>query len=310
VIIERLRILPLALVALLGCKKEPAPAPPPAPVTAKAPAPPAKTEPAPAVKSELTGEPLVWRVSKGDDSLVIMGTLHTGGASFIPQVAWDELAKAKRFAMECDLSKIDQLELARRMHLPEGQTLDKMISPAAWATLVKEGSLPEMALKNLKPWVAAMGILQAWLSGAQAVDLALKARADELHLAAAYLESWQDQFNMIDKALDARALEVFLADLPKAHQMLDELVAAYKAGNVDKIVELTLDDPMMTPEARELMLTGRNRKWVPQLVELARGHDTFVAVGAGHVVGKDGLLDMLEHQGYEVERLKNPPPGP
>jgi uncharacterized protein YbaP (TraB family) len=298
----------LCLLSLAACKKDPPPASE-TPPTAKAPtsaepavAPPPKADaPAP---SALTGQPFMYTATRGQDKITLYGTIHTGGAAFVPPSAWTTLAQAKVFVMEADVQGIDQGQLMKMIELPPGQSLKKMISPEAWKTLIanKPALFPESKLETVKPWFAAMMILQSWLSGAEAVDLELKKKAVEQGAKVEYLETWQEQIGMIEKALDAKALEAFLKDIDEGKKSLGELVAAYKAGDDKKLLELTAKDPTMTDEARALILDQRNQNWMPRLLQLARQGDAFVAVGAAHLLGDKGVLKLLEKEGFTIVR--------
>ena len=261
--------------------------------------------PAPAYAAE----PLLWEVRTPDAAghAWIYGTLHTGGATYVPQAAWDALAQSTTFVMETDIDHIDQNDVVARALLPDGQSLDKMMSPQSWTRLVAafQGKLSEAQLRRFKPWFVSVVLAQSFLPGGEATDQALKGRAIEQGATLTYLETWQEQLDALEAGTDVASLELMLADLAKARQELDQLVEAYRAGDVDAIVRITTDPASgMSPAALDRLLYARNRSWVPKIEALVAGGGAFIAVGAGHIPGPGGLLELLAARGYKVARAR------
>jgi uncharacterized protein len=278
----------LALVAL-ACRPAPAPtmsAPPFAPA------------------------PLLWQVRNDKGSAWIYGTLHTGGATYVPQAAWDALATCSTFVMETDIDHIEQEDVIARALLPSGQSLETMMSRPAWKRLVvaMTGKLSEAQLRRFKPWFVSVVLAQSFLPGGEATDQALKARAIQQGATLTYLESWQEQLDALEAGTDVASLELMLADLDKAKRELDELVEAYRAGDVDAITRITTDPASgMSAVALNRLLYARNRAWVPRIEELVGAGGAFIAVGAGHLPGPGGLLELLTTRGYKVTRAAATP---
>jgi hypothetical protein len=297
-------LVPVLLVACAGGEKAARSGAAPG-----APAAPTGATPVGAEQVAPTGQPLLWQVSSADgqQQIWLYGTIHTGGGDLVPKAAWDALDGSTMFVMETDLDSIDQQAFIKRGFLPAGDSLDKHLSATAWTTLVHAVApqgVDEATLKHFKPWLAEFLVINAMVPKGEATDHALKRAAKEKGLALEYLETWQEQVDAVEKALDDKSLEQTLADLDGGKTVLGELVTAYKQGDVDAIVKLTTDPTQMTPEAADVMLYQRNKNWEPKLeAYLARGK-VFVAVGAGHLPGPGGVLELLAKKGYKVERAK------
>jgi hypothetical protein len=265
-----------------------------------------KPTPVGAEKTAPAGTPLLWEAKGPEGSIWLYGTIHTGGADLVPKAAWDALGQAETFVMELDLATLDQATVLKRAMLPAGQTLDTMISKEAWQKLVAALApigMTEDVLKRFKPWFAAMAVLQTLMPGGEATDQALLRQAKDKGLVLEYLETADEQLGAAEKALDAKALESLVVDLDGARQGMTELVDAYKRGDVDAIIKLTTDPSQMTPEAAEVMLYQRNRNWLPKLETYLKKGKVFVAVGAGHLPGPGGVLELLEKKGYTITRV-------
>jgi uncharacterized protein YbaP (TraB family) len=261
---------------------------------------------APAPTPSKPSLPLLWRIEGPQGKAWIYGTLHTGGAAFVPGVAWAALAGSTTFVMETDIDHIDQNDLIARALLPDGQTLDQLMSPKAWKQLVEalRGTLPEAQLKRFKPWFVSVVLAQSFLPGGEATDQALKRRATEQGAKLAFLETWQEQLDALEAGTDVASLELMLDDLDKARHELDDLIEAYRSGDTDAIVKLTTDPAAgMSEQARETLLYARNRNWVPKIEALVSEGGAFIAVGAGHIPGPGGVAELLTARGYKVTRI-------
>jgi uncharacterized protein len=254
--------------------------------------------------------PLLWEVRAADGGHAFLyGTLHTGGAGFVPQAAWDALAACSVYVMETDIDHIDQADLLARSLLPAGQTLDQLMSPDGWKRLVAafKGKLPEEQLRRFKPWFVSVVLVQSFLPGGEATDQALKTRATQQGAELAYLETWQEQLDAIEAGSDVASLELMLVDLEATRTQLEELVRAYRSGDVEAIVRITVDPASgMSAAALDRLLYARNRAWLPKIEALVAARGAFIAVGAGHIPGPGGLAELLAGKGYTVTRAAAP----
>ena len=91
-------------------------------------------------------------------------------------------------------------------------------------------------------------------------------------------------------------------------QMASDLVNAYYAQDLKSIKDLTdqkyNDDCDSTPEEEETLIYGRNANWAKKMPGIMNEQPTFFAVGAAHLVGEKGLIDLLKNQGFSVEAVQ------
>ncbi len=80
-----------------------------------------------------------------------------------------------------------------------------------------------------------------------------------------------------------------------------KLVAAYKSQNLTQLDSLMSASPTLQSGDRAIMLDNRNARWVDRMTKFMKGNTTFFAVGAGHLPGKEGILNLLRKAGYKVE---------
>ena len=83
------------------------------------------------------------------------------------------------------------------------------------------------------------------------------------------------------------------------------MLSAYKMQRLDEIEKITLNPEFGFEDNRDMLLDNRNKNWVVQLKEIMKNKPVFTAVGAGHLIGKAGLIALLRAAGYMVRGLEN-----
>ncbi len=85
----------------------------------------------------------------------------------------------------------------------------------------------------------------------------------------------------------------------------DQLVTLYKNQLLDSMQNMDLKSEFGSDQYEDLLVKDRNKKWVGELNEIMKNESVFVAVGAGHLTGEVGLINLLKKEGYKVEPLVN-----
>lgn len=95
-----------------------------------------------------------------------------------------------------------------------------------------------------------------------------------------------------------------LAELDMLDKGLEQIVQSWNSGDGRALEQLLLASMKDYPEIYEKIVVDRNRRWLADLVKmLEQGDKTLVVVGAAHLVGKNGLVELLQQRGYTVEQL-------
>jgi uncharacterized protein YbaP (TraB family) len=100
----------------------------------------------------------------------------------------------------------------------------------------------------------------------------------------------------------AEMLAEFVNDQDKAYQEMITMNKYYRMGNLGELEKL-MSTQTFEPGEVEKLLDDRNKAWVKQLPSLFSEQSTFVAVGALHLSGKNGLVNLLRQQGYTVKSV-------
>jgi uncharacterized protein YbaP (TraB family) len=83
-----------------------------------------------------------------------------------------------------------------------------------------------------------------------------------------------------------------------------QLIEFYKNEDVNKIFNMTVDDRFMDDEEQHFMLDARNKKWIQKMPEMMSQHSVFFAVGAAHLPGDNGVINLLKKAGYTVKSIE------
>lgn len=290
---------------------------------------PARTETAPAAGEiaaapEKSAGPALWRVSDADSTIYLFGTFHLLPASMQWKTAAFDAAMAETATtiIEVDTKSAEAQmamnALVRELGLnPPGATLSKTLGEERarrFAALADRYGASMAALEPLRPWLAlitlSIQIMQKeGFSPESGVEPAVLARARSEGDAVAYLESAEYQIRALASLDEAEILADFDASLDQfddfdayAGRVLD----AWRAGDLATLEDETLAPMRETaPGAFKTLITDRNRNWAGEIEKLMEGDERyFIAVGAGHLIGEESVVEMLEAEGLEVRRVQ------
>lgn len=114
------------------------------------------------------------------------------------------------------------------------------------------------------------------------------------------LETAKEQMETLGKFLTPSDLVKTVSKFEEGKEMMVKLKKAYLDEDLATLDVLMKDRKEMTQEQEDLLLNNRNKNWVKMMPELMTDNSTFFAVGAGHLLGKEGVITLLQKQGYTV----------
>jgi uncharacterized protein YbaP (TraB family) len=293
----------------------------------------AAAEPAPPGPAPAHAAPFLWEVNGPQAKHFLLGSVHLLPATAYPLPAALEAAygATQAVAFEADLAELAEPELQHRMlgaareDRPGG--IKARIGKSLYAKLqrrAKSLGMPTPVCEEFRPWFCALALELFPLQQARfGMEYGLdnyffgKARDDGRPIAG--LESAEFQvglFTGMSEALSKQLLAATLDEATYTSQEPEALYRIWRGGDVATLDRLIREFRQRYPELNDLLLTRRNRAWLPQLVERLKGDvPTLVIVGAAHFVGPDGLVALLKAQGLEpvpapgVIELAEPPVG-
>lgn len=262
----------------------------------------------------------------------LFGSLHVGKPEFYPlhELIEDAFRSADHLVFEIDPRGAADPQAAMMMQargmLPAGQTLQSVVSPAAYASLknVLEGmGLPVAGVNNLKPWLIALMLtnLQVSSLGYSALDgleMYFTTRKSP-HSDILELESMEQQLAMLDSLNPEMFLGYSLEDLQNSATELDSMVQAWRCAEQDELAAFLFKDftgaetqsvseQAMLDELHQRLFSERNAvmaNGIEQFIRSGKG-DYFVVVGSGHLLGPDSVVELLRAKGYTVNPVRLP----
>ncbi len=272
------------------------------------------------------GNGLLWKVSGNGltKPSYVMGSHHAAPATFVDQVKGFREAVADADAVYGEVNK-DELSGAAQQQMmmyamaPADSTLSKLLSPADMTSLdsllaIYTG-MPGMTaqMEMLKPAVitAQLAVLviaadnPEMAAAANPLDAVIMGIGEEQGKPTGGLETVETQMQLLfgdPLTLQAKDLMDAVHNNDKLIRQAHDLTAAYLAQDLAVINRITTDPEYgIEPENLDRMLYDRNRAWADELVEMMPQKSVFVVVGAGHLGGDQGLLNLLAKNGYTVE---------
>ncbi|GJJ00818.1 conjugative transfer protein GumN [Duganella rhizosphaerae] len=267
----------------------------------------------------------LYRVTHDGKTSYLFGTIHVGKDGFYPldPVVSRALLDSKALVIELDIRQDApfQLALARHGRYPDGDTLQRHLSPAALRLTVQALARAGMSLQSVqqyKPWLIANLLIGAEMElhgfqRSQAVEYALLAAAKSQDKAVRELESADYQLSLFD-TLDERQQEQYLlenlADLADGASLKKStaLIDAWNAADAPAIraawQSATSGDTISAGFMNRVLLGKRNPEMANNIERIMQQEPAaFVGVGLLHLVGDDGLPQLLRKRGYQVEQL-------
>ena len=262
--------------------------------------------------------PAFWKVTgPAGEQAWMLGTIHA-----LPRpAAWRSAAidraigQADTIALEVanlgDDAALAQIH-AKLSSSPGLPPLSARVDPAlrgALAARLKRAGRSETELATTETWAAALLLARAGGGSEQAkngIDRAVLGLAGEKRVIE--FEGAAAQLGLFDALPEREQRDLLEAVLREATAPGDEsadLVLAWRTGDFARIEAESHRGLLADPELREALFTARNRAWTERIArELESGRRLFVAVGAAHMAGEDGLAALLRARGLKVERLQ------
>ncbi len=275
--------------------------------------------------ADASGLPALWRANRGGADIYLFGTMHVLPAGTIWRGEAFEAAMADAgttfFETNADGPRAEREmgRLIERYGLSKSGPLSERLGADRWAQFSMRAEalgLAPATFEAYEPWLAILSLTLAALdetgfSSGEGVDDAIKTLAREEGDAVRYLEPLKTQVLALASLDAGDALANFdasLDDIADLETETEALLKAWRAGDVAKIEALALADLRAdAPIAYQALFADRNEDWlrtIDRLLNAREDRDAFVAVGAGHMVGPDGLIERLRASGVEVERLQ------
>jgi uncharacterized protein YbaP (TraB family) len=260
----------------------------------------------------------MWKVERGETTLYLLGSIHALKEDAYPLPPAIEAAFAEVDVAVFEINLDDMTKAAIKMmsggSLEQGRTLEEVVGPETWSefeTHVGDLGFDASLYQGMKPWMAALTVAAFELTkhgylAAAGLDTYLSQRADETGKTRLALETADFQVGLFTGLSPEQSLAFLRYTLEDLTQMIPEMERLYRdwrAGNVESLEESLFAGFEEFPDVFEKMIVNRNRAWMPQIESLLAGdRDAMVVVGSAHLVGEQGVVNLLREKGYTVEQ--------
>ena len=272
--------------------------------------------------ADSAGHPVTMWMAEGTSNRVyLLGSVHLLRAQDhpLPRIIDDVYDEAETLYMELDMDDLDPLLMQSTINrlgmLDEGTSLQDVMGDELYAEAkarAAELELPLDMLERTEPWLAAITVEQLALARigfnpSYGVEMHLLKKASSDGKEILGFESVEQQLAYLDGlSLDAQRdlLMQTLAESAAIQDLMDDLILAWRSGDIDYLERTLLEDVSGYPELYDTIVASRNRLWVDTIdALLEQREDYLVVVGALHLVGDDGVPQLLEQRGVRITQM-------
>ncbi|MFC7289234.1 TraB/GumN family protein [Herminiimonas glaciei] len=278
--------------------------------------------------TQQTGAPqrgTLYRVAYRGNTSYLFGTVHVGKTAFYPlepQVT-QALTAAKKLVIEVDIRNTGAMRQAIMRHglYPDGQTINQHLSADATAQLrqaLRRSGTPFESIVRMKPWMVANLLLVQEMARngfptEQGIELHFLAIAEKQKKKVQELETADYQLSLFDSMSDAEQ-EAYLVEnlhelasgeaMKKALALINAWQIADAKALDAALLEMQKGENASDRFLQKVLLDQRNPNMAKQVEALLKtDKNSFVAVGALHLLGDKGVPSLLQQRGYQVQKL-------
>lgn len=263
----------------------------------------------------------VWKVSKGDQHIYLGGTIHLLAKSDypLPPSFNEAYKKSAELVFETNLTAIESpdflLKLNQLITYDNGKTLITELKPETYKALndyFLNRGMDVKSFSGLTPTgimltISMMELQLMGLNPALGVEKHFSKKARQHNKRFGHLESPEEHLSFITKLggenKDQLVMQT-LNDLKTMNTGMEALKKAWREGDNLALEKLALNEMKKYPETYQSLLVNRNHNWIPKIEAMLKDGDIeLILVGALHLVGEDGVLNLLKDKGYILENI-------
>jgi uncharacterized protein YbaP (TraB family) len=266
---------------------------------------------------------LLWRISGRNlaKPSYLFGTIHLLCANDIDlsETLKKAINETDKVYLELDMDNLfEMMQAVQKMKMRNDTTLSDLLSDSDYKKVKaffasKSSIIPFSILETYKPMLAASMIMQTSTECDNAVSMEqiIMQEAKENKKEIKGMETMAYQLSIFDSIpyeVQAKQLLAFISDNDtedKASKEYDEMASAYRNQDLSKLEALINKEEFGIGNFADLLLYNRNKNWVISMDKIFANNSAVIAVGAGHLPGEKGVINLLKKAGYKVEPMEN-----
>jgi hypothetical protein len=257
---------------------------------------------------------LLWKISGNGikEASYLYGTMHITCDATLPQKAIKALDATNQLYLELNMDDPTlQQSMMQSMMMKDGKTMSSLVSEEDFKIvdefLTKQLGYSAQMLNTFKPFMVSAMLYPKMIDCAmQSVEGNLMTVIKEQQEEVFGLESIEEQMNVFDAIPDEVQMKELVKtaknNLEKDKKEMELLLEIYKSEDINAIYTVSQEsENEITSKFEEILLSNRNKNWIPIIEKVAKEKATFFGVGAGHLGGEMGVIQLLRKKGYKVE---------
>lgn len=258
---------------------------------------------------------LLWKIEGNglDQPSYLYGTIHAINQDdfFLTEATKKAFDDSQEIVLELDMDDPQMpMQLMQMAGMPDGLTLDSLLSESAYQKLdslvQKNMGVGIAPFKTWQPLLAYSLIIQEFIDGQMAsYEQSFVQMAQEAEKEVKGLESVKEQIEAMAKIpieTQADYLTSQLMDLESEKELFERMVDLYKKQEIGELESYIVSTSGGDAFA-EFLLKERNEKWIDRIQKQAEAAPTFFGVGAGHLAGEYGVINLLRKAGFTVTKV-------
>lgn len=262
---------------------------------------------------------LLWEVKgpKNESHSYLFGTMHMIQEEFYIYPDWMDTIVTRADVLVMELAGLpNPLKALKYIMLPEGSVWDyfneiQEDSLIVWAK--QTAGMKEKAFRStfskMKPFaIVQLSALKMMGDNIKSYEQEFQTLAESNKIELYGLETIADQMKLFDDMTMEEQAEMVMETIREneedAAKMLNQLQRTFHSQEIDSLHMLVQDEGGMIAAKENVFLNDRNYKWIPKIKEIIDQKTAFIAVGAGHLGGPEGVIRLLQKEGYTLTPVK------
>ena len=260
---------------------------------------------------------ILWRIEgAANQPSYLLGTIHSDDARVtnVPPSIMRAFKQADSFSGEVKMDLPSMMQASQATLLPVEQSLDQLIDSSLYkqtVQLLAAYGMPELVVQRMKPWAAAATLSLPRPQTGIFLDMLLYQQAAAAGKRVYGLETIDEQIGAMESMphdLQVTMLRDAIAQHDQIEHIIEQLISAYLKRDL-KALESISDAAMQEGDARVAevfnteVVDRRNYRMLERMQPRLREGNAFIAVGALHLPGDKGLLNLLRNKGYRVSPI-------
>lgn len=268
---------------------------------------------------------LLWEISIDgvEKPSYLFGTIHMIGQEdyFLPQGTLTGIENTEKMVFEIDMASMTDMSnlmgIMGKIFMKDNKTLKDLLSEEDYASVKDHFSdlgLPMMMLDRIKPMFLSAFTFGDMNPGSmqtgeiKSYEMELFSIAQSRNMTSGGLETIDFQISVFDSIPYEDQAQLLVETIKSSNTENDEfkeMVNLYKAQDINAMGSMFSEEESGYADYEDVLLIKRNKAWIPQMIETAKEQPTFFAVGAGHLGGKFGVINLLTQEGVKMKPLSH-----